>query len=104
MTTFVDDQRDVYGADPICAMLADRAVDVLRADKARLSDPSRLPERARRDTAPWEKIERIWTLGAAKVLMESWRPEDKTIGPRSCLRYWPPAPEALGGVAGCGLD
>ena len=39
MVAFIDDHRDVYGVEPICARAADRPVDVLRAQGARSAIP-----------------------------------------------------------------
>jgi transposase InsO family protein len=73
MMSFVDGHREVYGVEPICAMLP-IAPSTYYEHKARLSDPSRLPERARRDAVLCEEIERVWRsnrrlYGARKV----WR-------------------------------
>jgi transposase InsO family protein len=73
MTPFIDAERDAYGVEPICAMLP-IAPSTYYEQKARLRDPSRLPERARRDAALCEEIERVWrehrrVYGARKV----WR-------------------------------
>jgi len=73
MTPFIDEQRDAYGVEPICALLP-IAPSTYYEHKARLRDPSRLPERARRDVVLCEEIERVWrenrrVYGAPKV----WR-------------------------------
>jgi len=46
----------------------------------------------------------FYTLEEAKVLIENWRREYNTVRPHSSLGYWPPAPEALVGVTGGGVD
>jgi putative transposase len=73
MTSFIDEQRGVYGVEPICAMLP-IAPSTYHEQKARQADPARLPERARRDAVLCEEIERVWRenrrlYGARKV----WR-------------------------------
>jgi transposase InsO family protein len=73
MTAFIDDHRDVYGVEPICAVLP-IAPSTYYKQKTRQADPSRLPKRARRDAALRMEIERVWhenrqVYGARKV----WR-------------------------------
>ncbi|MCK4599769.1 IS3 family transposase, partial [Candidatus Bipolaricaulota bacterium] len=73
MTSFVDEHREAYGVEPICAVLP-IAPSTYHEQKARQADPSRLPERARRDAVLCEEIERVWrgnrgVYGARKV----WR-------------------------------
>ena len=48
MTSFIDEQRESYGVEPICAMLP-IAPSTYYEQKARQADPSRLPKRSRRD-------------------------------------------------------
>jgi transposase InsO family protein len=59
MTTFVDEHRRVYGVGPICAMLP-IASSTYHEQKAREADPSRLPQRTRRDIVLCDEIQRIW--------------------------------------------
>ncbi len=73
MTLFVDEHREVHGVEPICAELP-IAPSTYYEQKVRQADPSRLPERARRDAISCEEIERVWSknrwlYGARKV----WR-------------------------------
>ncbi len=73
MVSFIDDHRESYGVEPICAVLP-IAPSTYYEQKARQADPSRLPARARRDAALREEIERVWrenhrVYGAHKV----WR-------------------------------
>ena len=73
MTSFVDEHRAGYGVEPICAMLP-IAPSTYYEQKARQADPSRLPERVRRDAVLCEEIERVWyenrrVYGARKI----WR-------------------------------
>lgn len=73
MTAFVDEHRDVYGVEPICALLP-IASSTYHEQKARQADPTRLPERVKRDAVLCEEIQRVWDenrrlYGARKV----WR-------------------------------
>ena len=73
MTAFIDDHRDAYGVEPICAVLP-IAPSTYYEQKARQEDPARLPQRARADAALKVEIERVWdenrqVYGARKV----WR-------------------------------
>jgi putative transposase len=73
MTLFIDQHREAYGVEPICAVLP-IAPSTYYKQKARQADPLRLPERARRDAVLCEEIERVWgenrrLYGAYKV----WR-------------------------------
>jgi len=73
MVSFIDDHREAYGVEPICAELP-IAPSTYYEHKARQADTSRLPERARRDAALSEVIDRVWrenrrVYGARKV----WR-------------------------------
>jgi transposase InsO family protein len=71
MVSFIDAQREHSGVEPICRQLP-IAPSVYYESKAREADPSRLPERARRDAVLREQIERVWkenlsVYGARKV-------------------------------------
>jgi len=73
MMLFVDEHRETYGVEPICAELP-IALSTYYEQKARQADPLRLPERARRDAVLCEEIERVWgehhrVYGAPKM----WR-------------------------------
>ena len=73
MVSFIDDHRETYGVEPICAVLP-IAPSTYYEQKARQADPSRLPARARRDAVLCEEIERVFkenrqVYGARKV----WR-------------------------------
>jgi len=68
---FVDEHRETYGVEPICEVLP-IAPSTYYEQKARQADPSRLPERARRDAVLCEEIKRVWgenrrLYGARKV-------------------------------------
>ena len=71
MTAFIDDYRDSYGVEPICAMLP-IAPSTYYEQKARQADPSRLPKRTQWDTVLCVEIDRVWhenrqVYGARKV-------------------------------------
>ena len=73
MTAFVDEHRDVYGVEPICAQLP-IASSTYHEQKTRQADPSRLPARVQRDAVLCNEIQRVWdenrrVYGARKV----WR-------------------------------
>jgi len=73
MTAFIDDHRNTYGVEPICSVLP-IAPSTYYEHKARQTDPSRLPERARRDAVLMTEVERVWhenrqVYGARKI----WR-------------------------------
>ena len=73
MVSFIDDHRETYGVEPICAVLP-IAPSIYYEQKARQADPSRLPARTRRDAVLCAEIERVWkenrqVYGARKV----WR-------------------------------
>ena len=59
MVAFVGAQRDVYGVEPICAVLPIAPSTYYEA-KARERDPSRLPARTQRDATLREAIGRVW--------------------------------------------
>ena len=71
--SFIDEQRHAYGVEPICAQLP-IAPSTYYEQKARQSDPARLPRRLRRDAVLSFDIRRVWeanfqVYGARKV----WR-------------------------------
>ena len=71
MVSFIDAHREAYGVEPICNELP-IAPSTYYEQKARQVDPSRLPERLKRDAELREHIERIWrdnfrAYGARKV-------------------------------------
>ncbi len=73
MTEFVDGHREVYGVEPICKVLP-IAPSTYYEEKARQTDPSRLPARAHRDAFFNNEVRRVWeenrmVYGARKV----WR-------------------------------
>ncbi len=74
MVRFIDENRDDYGVEPICAVLPIAPSTYYEA-KAREADPARLPDRAKRDAVLREKIKQIWkenfcVYGVRKVWRE----------------------------------
>lgn len=73
MKSFIDENRGVYGVEPICAVIP-IAPSTYYEQKARQADPGRLPERTKRDGVLRDEIRRVWeanfqVYGARKV----WR-------------------------------
>ena len=73
MVSFINEHRDKYGVEPICAQLP-IAPSTYYEHKAREADPGRLPPRVRRDRELSNEIQRVWNenfqvYGARKV----WR-------------------------------
>jgi putative transposase len=71
MVSFIDDHREAYGVEPICAVVP-IAPSTYYEQKARQRDPTRLPVRAQRDAALRPEITRVWQAtrrryGAKKV-------------------------------------
>ena len=60
MVRFIDDHRDRYGVEPICAVLPIAPSTYFR-HKAQHADPGRRSARARRDDELRAIIRRIWT-------------------------------------------
>ena len=59
MVSFIDDHRDTYGVEPICAVLP-IAPSTYYEHKARDRDPTRLPPRQQRDATLRGEISRVW--------------------------------------------
>jgi transposase InsO family protein len=59
MVQFIDEHRDQYGVEPICAQLP-IAPSVYYEQKAREADPRRQPARAQRDIVLCEDIRRVY--------------------------------------------
>jgi transposase InsO family protein len=83
MVSFIDDQCEVYGVEPICAVLP-IAPSTYYEQKARQRDPGRLPPRARRDAELRLEIRRVWdanfqVYGVRKVWRQLNR-EGITVG------------------------
>jgi len=73
MVSFIDEHRDEYGVEPICAQLP-IAPSTYYEHRAREADPGRLPPRVQRDRELSGEIQRVWDenfqiYGARKV----WR-------------------------------
>ena len=79
MVSFIDAHRDAHGVEPICRMLP-IAPSQYYEHKARQANPELLPQRAKRDTALREQIQRVWdanfqVYGARKVWRQLHREE-----------------------------
>jgi HTH-like domain len=77
MIAFIDDHRQAYGVEPICRALP-IAPSTDHAHAARRADPSRLPDRVRRDADLRVEIRRVFednfrVYGVRKVWRESRR-------------------------------
>ena len=59
MISFIDEHRTTYGVEPICATLP-IAPSTYYEQKVHQADPSRIPERVRRDAVLCEEIDWIW--------------------------------------------
>ena len=73
MLAYIDDHKDRYGVEPICAVLP-IAPSTYYERKAREIDPERVPQRVKRDQALSSEVRRIWeenfqVYGARKI----WR-------------------------------
>jgi transposase InsO family protein len=73
MVSFIDENREAYGVEPICTVLP-IAPSTYYERRARQTDPGRLPQRTKRDAVLREEIRRVWegnfqVYGARKV----WR-------------------------------
>jgi transposase InsO family protein len=74
MMSFIDEQREAYGVEPICSMLP-IAPSTYYEQRARAADPKRLPPRLVRDRELCVEIERVWkenlsVYGARKVWLQ----------------------------------
>jgi transposase InsO family protein len=59
MKMLIDEHRAEYGVEPICKVLP-IAPSTYRAHAARMADPSKLSDRARRDAGLRPEIQRVW--------------------------------------------
>lgn len=71
MVAFIDAHREAYGVESICAVLP-IAPSTYYEQKARVSDPTRVPRRLQRDAQLRPEIERVWrenrrVYGAKKI-------------------------------------
>ena len=74
MVAFIDEHREAYGVEPICAVLP-IAPSTYYAHKARQTDPERRCARARRDDVLRPRIRQVWeenfaVYGVRKVWRE----------------------------------
>ena len=73
MVRFIDQHRDTYGVEPICAVLPIAPSTYFRR-KAQQQDPTRRSARARRDDELRAAIQRVWDEN------------DQVYGPRKVWR------------------
>jgi len=59
MVRFIDENRNAYGVEPICAQVP-IAPSTYYEQKARQADPTRLPARAQHDARLTDEIRRVW--------------------------------------------
>jgi transposase InsO family protein len=59
MVAFIDENREEYGVEPICAVLP-IAPSTYYEHKARETDPDRSPPRVKRDAVLRDEIRRVW--------------------------------------------
>ena len=88
MIAFIDDHRDAYGVEPICKVLP-IAPSTYRDHVAKRRDPSKQPDRARRDAGLTVEVRRVFeenfgVYGARKV----WRQLRRRASPSRAVR-WP---------------
>lgn len=74
MTEYIDDHKDRFGVEPICAVLP-IAPSTYYEHKARFRDPTRRSDREKRDDVLKPEIERVWhenfsVYGARKVWLQ----------------------------------
>jgi hypothetical protein len=74
MTRFIDDHRGEYGVESICRVIP-IAPSTYYEEKARETNPARVPPRAQRDAFFREEIQRVWeenrkVYGARKVWLQ----------------------------------
>ena len=73
MIAFIDDHRAAHGVEPICRMLP-IAPSTYYEHAARRADPSKLPDRAKRDAELCGQIRRVWdTNFRAYGVRKVWR-------------------------------
>ncbi len=95
MAGFIDDHREKFGIEPICAVLP-IAPSLYYELKARERDPHRRPARARRDEKLCEHVRRVWRENRAAKSGSS-----SSVRSRSSPRYGG-APDAAPGSRGGG--
>jgi putative transposase len=81
MVAFIDQQRELYGVEPICAMLPIAPSTYFR-QKAQPADPTRRSARAQRDDEVRAAIQRVWddhqqVYGSRKVWRQLRREDEE---------------------------
>ena len=89
MVRFIDDHRDTYGVEPICAQLP-IAPSTYFLHKAHQRDPDRRSKRRRQDDDRREEIRRVWTehqeVYGPKKVWKQLRREDHPIARCTVVR------------------
>src|SRR5580704_11029813 len=93
MIAFTDDHRQTYGVEPICRVLS-IAPSTYHAHAARRADPSRLPDRVRRDADLKVEIRRVFeenfrVYGVRKVWRQLLEAVARRRPPRATCRGAP---------------
>ena len=91
MIAFIDDHHQAYGVEPICRVLP-IAPSTYHAHAGKRADPSRLPERVRRDADLKVEIRRVFeenfrVYGVRKVWRQLRRAEPGNGYPESEYGY-----------------
>ena len=99
MYAFIDEERALYGVEPICRVLA-IAQSGFYTYRARLVNPTQRPARAQRDDVLGEQIQRVWernrgVYGVRKVWQQLLR-DGQTVARCTVARLM--AAEGLRGV------
>ncbi len=99
MYAFIDEERALYGVEPICRVLA-IAPSGYYTSRAREQDPTRRPARAQRDDLLREEVQRVWernrgVYGVRKVRQQLLR-DGQTVARCTVARLM--AAEGLRGV------
>ena len=92
MVTFIDDHREAYGVEPICAVLP-IAPSTYYAQKQAEADPARRCARAQHDDTLRVAIQRVWqkqraVYGVRKV-WQQLRREDVVVARCTVARLMP---------------
>ena len=99
MYAFIDEERALYGVEPICRVLA-IAPSGYYTYRARLVDPTQRPARAQRDDVLREQLQHVWehnrgVYGVRKVWQQVLR-DGETVARCTVARFI--AAEGLRGV------
>ena len=84
MIRFIEDHRDIHGVEPICRVLP-IAPATFYDNKAKLTDPSRLSDRAKRNEQLKPEIERVFEENLKVYTTNSFRNQPWAARPH-CTR------------------